>query len=142
MQQWPDTLSRLAVMVMACPDPRAIFWGDYTLVPINQAAAPILGKNLGGTLQNPLVDLWAEQVRETNVLMLRQVVQGHGSTKAYNLEYIFDRSGFTEEAYLDIDFLPESGRDGHCAAMVVEFTDVTVSVMHKRRRKLTTNMLA
>jgi hypothetical protein len=64
MNQWPDQLRQMVLLIVADPNPAVVYWGDSQAIVYNEAYIPLIGeKHPGLQGQDPRVGGFAEICR-------------------------------------------------------------------------------
>lgn len=133
---WPEELRRLAVLIMSCPDPRMVYWGNDQAIVYNEAAASIIGQGHPEIMGTRFVDVWGEDIHARHMELVRHAIFEGRSEQANDFQAILEREGFVEETYWNIHLLPVPGPKGHTIAVINEYTESTASVFNEQRRQL------
>ena len=141
MHTWPTQLRQLIIMVCACPDPRTILWGEDNLLLFNQQARFAFGESYVTVLGNSAQDIYGRTIADSHFAILREGLRQGKPAKLPQSEYLINRSGYLEEVYTVIDFVPICSPQGHLAGMLGEFAEITSTVIQARRNKLFTKLL-
>lgn len=136
MNSWPEELCYLAVLVMACPDPRMVYWGNEQAILYNEPAAALIGHRHPEILGKRFVDVWGPDIYHRHIDMVQHAIFEGRSQQANNFHAILERNGLVEETYWNIHLLPVPGPDGHTIAAINEYTESTSAVYHEQRRIL------
>lgn len=136
MKNWPPELCRLAVVIMACPDPRMIYWGNNQEILYNEAAATILSHGNRSILGMRFVDVYGVDIYNRHIQFLRNAIFDGKSDQETDFCAMVMRDGRMEETYWNIHLLPVPGLNGHTIAAINEYTESTSDYYNEQRRKL------
>lgn len=136
MSDWPDELRRLVVVIMACPDPRMIYWGNRQAICYNEAAATLVGNRHPGIMGQKFSDVWGNEIHDRHMGLIKSAIFEGKSDQTNEFRAILERNGKMEETYWNIHILAVPGPQGHIIAAINEYSESTSAVLHDQRRKL------
>ncbi|KAL1302059.1 hypothetical protein AAFC00_002503 [Neodothiora populina] len=134
--EWSSTLCSYVITIMACHEPRYIFWGDDLIMLYNEAAVPILGPIHPGSLGKPLADIWGKTLHDQHQRTIRHGIQQGKAFPIKAAELIVERNGFYDELYSDIQYTPIPSEDGRWSGSLLEYHDVTPRIYQENRKKV------
>lgn len=140
IKNWPEELRRLAVLIMACPDPRMIYWGNGQAIVYNEAAAGIIGHKHPAIMGTRFIDVWGEEIHARHMELVRHAIFEGRSDQTYDFNAILERDDLTQETYWNIHLLPVPGPKGYTIAVLNEYTESTSAFFNEQRRKILANI--
>lgn len=132
MDSWCPLLRSLCNLIVADPDPAAIFWGEASSMIYNEAFITIAGqkhpKLMGQHPAGPFAEIWD---------YFEGIIGTCGATgksrKEDNVCLALQRHGFTEETYVSFTFTPILGANGVAVGNYHTVREHTRSIITERR---------
>lgn len=135
MEDWHPVLRQFAVSIMACPEPRVLYWGSEMHLLYNEAAVPVMGKRHPSCLGQPTAVSWGDEVVAQINQTIRLGLKQGKPLQIRNMEFILERNGFPEETYHDYQIIPISSVEGYFLGCIAEFSETTTAVFQRSRSK-------
>ncbi|HEX5657458.1 MAG TPA: ATP-binding protein [Polyangiales bacterium] len=142
IETWPLSLLTIVRLMLGSGSPMLLMWGPDLLQLYNDAFRPILGvskhpRALGGTAK----ECWTEAWHVIGPL-LRGVLETGRAVAEQNMPVPLQRHGYLEEAYFTFSYDPICDEDGSVAGVLVICEETTEQVLHERRLRLVTDLMA
>ena len=124
IHSWQTSLRTTVALVVRCPTPMALLWGEHGILIYNDGYAAILGNKHPSALGCAVRDVWPEAA-EFNAQVVRQVLAGE-SVSYRDQSFILQRNGQTQRAWFDLDYAPvfDGNRVAGTLALVHEQTSL------------------
>jgi signal transduction histidine kinase/ActR/RegA family two-component response regulator len=132
--RWPSSLKTALRLILACPDPMAIYWGHDLVLLHNDAFRAILGSKypacLGQPAEKVFPELW-HLIHDD----FRRVMREGKAVRYQDQQLPMVRRGYVEEGYFNYSFSPIEDENGDIAGTFVTATETTYSVLGERRTR-------
>ncbi|WP_443478627.1 response regulator [Novosphingobium aerophilum] len=132
LEAWPAGLKAVVDLVLSAKVPMALLMGERGTMIYNDPYIPIAAGRHPMSLGSSVLESWPE-VADFNRGIIADVLMG-GSRSFADQEFLFERSGCPEPAFLDIDYSPVRDDAGAPVGVLAVLHECTEA--HHARRKL------
>ena len=101
---WQQHLKTTIAMVVRCPTPMALLWGEDGMLIYNDGYAKVLGNKHPLALGRPVRDVWPEAA-DFNLEVLDKVSGGE-SLSYRDQFFVLERDGQSQRCWFDLDYCP------------------------------------
>lgn len=130
---WPASLRTTLALMLACPTPMFLAWGDDLLCFYNDAYRPILGYRLDTALGEPFKVVWESIWDEIEPLVTATL--GGDSTKMTDMFLDLARQGVPEESWWTFTYSPAFDNEGRVVGLLCVTNEQTSRVQLEQRHK-------
>lgn len=135
INKWHPVLRQYAVSILACPEPRVLYWGNDMKLLYNEAAVPVMGKRHPFCLGLPTAASWGDEVVAQITQTVRLGLKQGKPLHIRSMEFILERNGFPEQTFHDYQIIPISSYQGYFLGCIAEFSETTGTVVQKARSR-------
>ncbi|WP_305787220.1 chemotaxis protein CheB [Symbioplanes lichenis] len=128
---WSPVLRTMVRLVMACPDPAVVLWGEDLLYFTNDAGIPLIRGRERDTFARPYLETFAD-MHDQIVPALRHVMRGIPA-RYPTMPFRYPRDGRMQDVWADMTDTPIRELDGTVAGVHRQFFDRTAEVLAARR---------
>jgi signal transduction histidine kinase/PAS domain-containing protein len=129
---WPASLRSLLAMMLACPTPMFLAWGDDLTAFFNDAYRPILGRRLDGALGLPFRTLWGDIWDDIGPLV--DATLAGESRRMIDMKLDLGRAGVPEESWWTFTYSPVFDEAGAVLGLMNVTGETTDRVLAERAR--------
>ena len=101
---WQRNLKTTVSMVVRCPTPMALLWGEDGILIYNDGYAKVLGDKHPHALGRPVRDVWPDAA-DFNMDVVRRVLAGE-SLSYRDQFFVLERNGQSQRCWFDLDYSP------------------------------------
>ena len=130
---WPASLRTMLAVLLASPVPMVMLWGPEGVMLYNDAYSGFAGDRHPELLGSNVREGWPE-VADFNDQVMRVVLAG-GTLSYRDQELTLDRRGTPERVWMNLDYSPVPGDDGHPAGVLAIVIETTERVAADRRAR-------
>lgn len=132
IEEWPADLRTMSNMIMASPNPAAMYWGPEYTVLYNDAYLDLAGKKHPKLMGQTYAEAWAEIWDAIKPVFDAAWHSGQATMKHDDRLYV-SRNGFLEETFFNWSIVPLLGADGSVVALYNPCFENTRRKVNERR---------
>ncbi|WP_419826358.1 ATP-binding protein [Sphingomonas sp.] len=132
IESWPAPLRSLLAMMLACPTPMFLAWGEELTAFFNDAYRPILGRRLDGALGLPFRTLWGDIWDDIGPLV--DATLAGESRRMVDMPLDLARAGLPEESWWTFTYSPVFDDAGAVAGLMCVTGETTDRILAERAR--------
>lgn len=133
LADWPLPVTTTLGIVLNSSVPMLTLWGEDGIMIYNDAYARLAGGRHPGLLGQPVRQGWSE-LAGFNDRVMKMVLAG-GVLSYRDQEMRLNRSGVTEQVWMNLDYSPVLGPDGGPIGVISIVVETTGRVLAERQRK-------
>ena len=131
VETWPQSLKTTTALLVHCPVPMVMLWGEPGVMIYNDAHSVFAGHRHPALLGSNVREGWPE-VADFNDNVMK--VGLAGGTLAYqDQELTLYRKGYPEQVWMNLDYSPVLDEDGRPAGVIAVVVETTDRVLAERR---------
>lgn len=130
----PDALRTTLTMILDCPEPLWLCWGEEHLFYYNDAFVPWMGNKLDGAMASPLQKVWPDSWPHVHEAIADAMAGRHRTFK--NLRVMMDRDGTSRETFWSFSYSPIRTTDGSVGGIFCVVSEQTEFVMERTQHSM------
>ena len=130
IEDWPDSLKHMISIMLPCPVPLVLLWGEPGVMIYNDAYSGFAGGRDSRLLGSNVREGW-DEVADFNDNVMRVGLAG-GTLSYRDHALTLHRHGRAERVWMNLDYSPVMGDDGRPAGVLAVVVETTEAV-HARK---------
>ncbi|UYN99746.1 MAG: PAS domain-containing protein [Devosia sp.] len=127
---WPDSLKGSVRTMMVAATPMVMLVGEQAILIYNDAYARFAGQRHPAIFGMPTLEAWPE-IADFNRVNIERGLRGE-SWMLHDQELVLNRHGQLESGWMDLNYSPIVGEDGHSMGTLCMVLETTDRVMAER----------